>query len=115
MGRFPKLFDFSGDLVRVREQCQETGSFYSRSEHALILGLGARDTTGQDFAAVGNELSQETKVFVVDRGDLVGRKVARLSAGPTTATLSFEFHKSSGSFSLNVDIVLMLRGANVKA
>lgn len=60
----------NGDLgffVDERQQGQDAGALDGHSQIALLLGRQTGYTTGQDFAALGDEATQQVNVFVVDR------------------------------------------------
>ena len=78
-------------LVRVREQRKKTCSFDRRGQHALILGVGSGDPARKNLSSVGDELAEKTKIFIVDRGDLVGGEVAYFPSGSASAS-AFVIH-----------------------
>src|SRR5882672_1145605 len=53
-------------LVGVGEQCQVARTLYGERELALVMRLGARDTTRHDLAGLGHVALQRRQVLVVD-------------------------------------------------
>src|SRR5437868_6387420 len=64
--------------ARVRQQGYLTGVLDRGRNVALVLGAVAGYPAGTDLSAVGNELPQQSRVLVVDVGDLVVAEQANL-------------------------------------
>jgi hypothetical protein len=53
--------------IHKRQQGDNPGPFDGVGEIALLLGGETRETTGQDLAALGDELLEQIDILVVDR------------------------------------------------
>ena len=62
----------------VRQQGHLAGVLDSLGDLALLLHGDTGDTTGTNLAAIGDELTQQGDVLVIDLGDLGGLQWIRL-------------------------------------
>ena len=64
----------------VDEQGHLAGAFDFAGQQALVMGAGARDAPGDDFAALGDEVAQDVGTLVVQGQFLIGAETAELAA-----------------------------------
>ena len=71
--------------VGVVDQGQEAGALDGDIELALILGLGASNAGGNDFAVFIDKFFQDADVFVIDLDNFFGRETAEFLAAEKAA------------------------------
>lgn len=71
-----RRFGISAVAIGVRQQRQETCPLDGGGQLALILGLGAGNTAGDNFSGLADKRLQQVEILVIDLGNAFGGKAA---------------------------------------
>jgi hypothetical protein len=64
----------------VGQQGDGARSLYGVGQRPLVLGTGARDTAGYDFAPLGDKVLETLRIFIIDNQAAVCTEAADFSS-----------------------------------